>query len=36
MNVTGRIAFHIRPATHGVRGEDWDAFLRFLDAQFGA
>ena len=33
IDVSGHIAYHIRPATHGVRGEDWDAFLAFLDAQ---
>jgi len=33
MDVSGRLAYHIRPATHGVRAEDWDAFLAFLDAQ---
>lgn len=34
MDTSGHLAFHIRPATHGVRDVDWDAFLDFLDAQF--
>jgi len=33
IDVSGHIAYHIRPATHGVRAEDWDAFLDFLDAR---
>lgn len=30
-----RVAFWIRPGTHGVVEEDWPAFLDFLDAHFG-
>ncbi|WP_440959704.1 hypothetical protein ACFELO_06360 [Oceanicaulis sp. LC35] len=33
MDASGRLAYHIRPATHGVRAEDWNAFLDFLDAR---
>jgi len=33
MDTSGHLAFHIRPATHGVRDVDWDAFLDFLDAR---
>ena len=29
-----KIAFWIRPGTHGIVKEDWPAFLAFLDAQF--
>lgn len=36
IDVSGHIAYHIRPATHGVRAADWDAFLDFLDARYGA
>ena len=36
IDVSGHIAYHIRPATHGVRAADWDAFLDFLDARFEA
>jgi len=33
MAPSGAIAFHIRPATHGVRDVDWEAFLTFLEAR---
>ncbi len=33
MDTSGALAFHIRPATHGVRDVDWKAFLTFLDAR---
>ena len=34
LDVSGHLAYHIRPATHGIRAADWNAFLDFLDAQF--
>ncbi len=30
--VGGKLAMHIRPGTHGVTGQDWQAFLDFADA----
>lgn len=32
LNVSGRLAAHMRGGTHGVTGADWRAFLEFADA----
>ena len=32
LDVSGHLAMHIRPGTHGVTSEDWMAFLDFADA----
>jgi hypothetical protein len=35
LDVSGRLAVHIRGGTHGVTGADWQAFLDFADAHTG-
>ena len=33
---SGRLAQHIRPGTHGVTDQDWDAFFAFMDTHIDA
>lgn len=35
-DLSGDLVYFMRKGRHGVTGEDWDAFLAFLDAKFGA